>query len=111
MTNRIPSQISAGGFVNLNVSGGEREASEITLHILLPKEVEDIVKMQAMFDGRILREERLQPSTAVYWSPMFQGSGVAKIFILYNDFLYQSYELNFNTGGYTLLEDNSANMH
>ncbi len=105
------SQISAGGFVNLNVSGGDREAGEITLHILLPKEVEDIVKMQAMFDGRILREERLQPSTAEYWSPTFQGSGVAKVFILYNDFLYQSYELNFNTGGYTLIEDNSANMH
>lgn len=105
------SQISAGAFVNLNVSGGDRQTNQVTLHILLPEDVDDIVKMQAMFDGRILREERLQPSTAVYWKPTFEGSGVAKIFILYNDFLYQSYEINFNTGGYTLLEDNSANMH
>ncbi len=104
------SQIATGAFVNLNVSGGENQKNQITLHISLPGDVTDIVKMQAMFDGRILREERLQPSTALYWKPMFEGSGVAKIFILYNDFLYQTYEVNFNTGGYTLTEDNS-DMH
>jgi len=104
------SQVSAGAFINLNVSGGEQIPNEIALHIPLPKEVEDIVKIQAMFDGRILREEMLQPSTALYWKPMFTGSGKATIFILYNDFLYQSYEIDFNTGGYMLLEDNSHNM-
>ena len=104
------SQIATGAFVNLNVSGGENQKNQITLHIPLPKDVTDIVKIQAMFDGRILREERLQPSTAQYWKPLFEGSGVAKIFILYNDFLYQTYEVNFNTGGYTLVEDNS-DMH
>ncbi len=104
------SQISTGAFVNLNVSGGENQKNQITLHIPLPGDVTDIVKMQAMFDGKILREERLQPSTAMYWKPLFEGSGVAKIFILYNDFLYQTYEVNFNTGAYTLVEDNS-DMH
>ncbi len=104
------SQIATGAFINLNVSGGENQKNQITLHVPLPNDVTDIVKMQAMFDGRILREERLQPSTALYWKPMFEGSGVAKIFILYNDFLYQTYEVNFNTGGYTLSEDNS-DMH
>ena len=104
------SQISTGAFVNLNVSGGANQKNQITLHIPLPNDVTDIVKMQAMFDGKILREERLQPSTALYWKPLFEGSGVAKIFILYNDFLYQTYEVNFNTGAYTLVEDNS-DMH
>ncbi|MFV0496553.1 MAG: Stk1 family PASTA domain-containing Ser/Thr kinase [Candidatus Fimivivens sp.] len=104
------SQIASGAFVNLNVSGGEDSNNQITLHIPLPSDVSDIVKMQAMFDGRILREERLQPDTALFWKPMFEGSGVAKIFILYNDFLYQTYEVDFNTGGCTLVEDNS-NMH
>ena len=104
------SQVSAGAFINLNVSGGEEIPNEITLHIPLPESVEDIVKIQAMFDGRILREEMLQPSTALYWKPMFTGSGKATIFILYNDFLYQTYEIDFNTGGYMLLEDNSHNM-
>ncbi|WMJ83089.1 Stk1 family PASTA domain-containing Ser/Thr kinase [Oscillospiraceae bacterium LTW-04] len=104
------SQIATGAFVNLNVSGGENRKNQITLHIPLPSDVTDIVKMQAMFDGRILREERLQPSTALFWKPLFEGSGVAKIFILYNDFLYQTYEVDFNTGGYTLVEDNS-DMH
>ncbi len=104
------SQVSAGAFVNLNVSGGEEIPNEITLHIPLPESVEEIVKIQAMFDGRILREEMLQPSTALYWKPMFTGSGKATIFILYNDFLYQTYEIDFNTGGYLLLEDNSHNM-
>lgn len=104
------SQIATGAFVNLNVSGGTNQKNQITLHIPLPKEVTDIVKMQAMFDGRILREERLQPSTALFWKPLFEGSGTAKIFILYNDFLYQTYEVDFNTGGYTLVEDNS-DMH
>ena len=104
------SQVSAGAFINLNISGGEEIPNEIILHIPLPEEVEDIVKIQAMFDGRILREEMLQPSTALYWKPMFTGSGKATIFILYNDFLYQSYEIDFNTGGYLLLEDNSHNM-
>lgn len=105
------SQISTGAFVNLNVSGGENQKSQITLHVPLPNDVTDIVKLQAMFDGRVLREERIQPSTALYWKPVFEGSGVAKIFILYNDFLYQTYEVNFNTGGYTLVEDNSEQMH
>ena len=104
------SQIATGAFVNLNVSGGTNQKNQITLHIPLPSEVTDIVKMQAMFDGRILREERLQPSTALFWKPLFEGSGTAKIFILYNDFLYQTYEVDFNTGGYTLVEDNS-DMH
>lgn len=105
------SQISTGAFVNLNVSGGETQKNQITLHVPLPGEVLDIVKMQAMFDGRILREERLQPSTALYWRPMFEGSGIAKIFILYNDFLYQTYDVDFNTGSYTLIEDNSDMHH
>lgn len=104
------SQIATGAFINLNVSGGENQKNQITLNVPLPRDVTDIIKIQAMFDGRILREERLQPSTALSWRPMFEGSGVAKIFILYNDFLYQTYEVNFNTGGYTLVEDNS-DMH
>ncbi|MEA5136945.1 MAG: Stk1 family PASTA domain-containing Ser/Thr kinase [Candidatus Fimivivens sp.] len=104
------SQIATGAFVNLNVSGGTNQKNQITLHIPLPSEVTEIVKMQAMFDGRILREERLQPSTALFWKPLFEGSGTAKIFILYNDFLYQTYEVDFNTGSYTLVEDNS-DMH
>lgn len=104
------SQIATGAFVNLNVSGGDNRKNQVALHIPLPSSVTDIVKMQAMFDGRILREERLQPSTALFWKPLFEGSGVAKIFILYNDFLYQTYEVDFNTGGYTLVEDNS-DMH
>ena len=104
------SQISEGAYVNLNVAAGEEVNNQIVLHIPLPESVEEIVKIQAMYDGQILREERLQPSTALYWKPLFTGSGVAKIFILYNDFLYQSYELDFNTGGYMLIEDNSVNM-
>jgi serine/threonine protein kinase/beta-lactam-binding protein with PASTA domain len=101
------SQISTGGFVNLNVSGGENQKNVITLSIPLPDQVTEIVKLQAMFDGRILREERLQPSTAHYWRPAFEGSGTAKIFILYNDFLYQTYEVNFSNGSYQCVEDNS----
>ncbi len=104
------SQMSTGGFVNLNVSAGEGQSNMITLHIALPEEVTDVVKLQAMFDGKILSEERLQPSTARFWKPTFQGSGTAKIFILYNDFLYQTYEVNFSTGAYTLVEDNSENV-
>ncbi|MBC8575431.1 Stk1 family PASTA domain-containing Ser/Thr kinase [Yanshouia hominis] len=104
------SQMSTGGFVNLNVSAGEGQSNLITLHIPLPKDVEEIVKMQAMFDGKILSEERVQPSTARFWKPTFQGTGTAKIFILYNDFLYQTYEVSFGTGAYTLVEDNSANV-
>ena len=104
------SQIASGAFVNLNVSGGENKKNRITLHVPLPADITEIVKLQAMFAGKILREERVQPSTALYWRPVFEGSGTAKIFILYNDFLYQTYEVNFNTGGYTLVEDNS-DMH
>ena len=76
----------------------------------MPDTVEDIVKMQVLYDGQILREERLQPSTALYWKPAFTGTGVARMFILYNDFLYQSYDIDFTTGGYMLVEDNSHNM-
>lgn len=101
------SQISTGALVNLNVSGGENRKNVITLSVPLPEDVTDIVKLQAMFDGRILREERLQPSTARYWRPAFEGSGTAKIFILYNDFLYQTYEVNFTDGSYRCVEDNS----
>lgn len=104
------SQVSSGSFVNLNVSGGDRERTQVTLHVPLPTYVEDIVKLQAMYDGTVLREERLQPSTAQAWRPMFEGNGKVKIFILYNDFLYQTYEIDFSTGSYTMTEDNS-DMH
>ena len=104
------SMISSGGFVNLNVSAGDQERTQVVLYVPLPETVDDIVKIQAMYDGQILREERLQPSSAVYWKPTFTGSGVARIFILYNDFLYQSYDIDFTTGGYMLIEDNSVNM-
>ncbi len=104
------SQMSTGGFVNLNVSAGEGQSNMITLHVPLPANVEEIVKMQAMFDGKILSEERVQPSVARFWKPTFQGTGIAKIFVLYNDFLYQTYEVNFGSGAYTLTEDNSSNV-
>lgn len=102
--------MSTGGFVNLNVSAGEGQSNLITLHIPLPKNVEEIVKMQAMFDGKILSEERVQPSTGPVLETYVPGTGTAKIFILYNDFLYQTYEVSFGTGAYTLVEGNSANV-
>ncbi len=102
------SQLSTGGLVNLNVSGGDNVRNIITLHIPLPANETEIVKMQALFDGKVIKEERLQPSTALYWKPSFEGSGVAKIFILYNDFLYQTFEVDFGAGSYRMIEDNSS---
>ena len=101
------SQLSTGGLVNLNVSGGENVRNRITLHIPLPSDETEIVKIQAMFNGNVIKEERLQPSTALYWKPMFEGTGVARVFILYNDFLYQTFELDFGNVSYKLIEDNS----
>ena len=51
----------------------------------------------------------VEPKEALYWRPAFEGTGTVTIHVLYNDFLYQTFELNFDTGSSKMTEDNSAN--
>ncbi|MEG2173864.1 MAG: Stk1 family PASTA domain-containing Ser/Thr kinase [Oscillospiraceae bacterium] len=102
------SQIATGSFVNLNVSGGEDQQNTIQLPIRLPEGVTDIVVMSALYDGQVLKEEKIQPSVAHYWRPTLQGTGTVTINILYNNFLYITYEVDFSNASYRVLEDNTA---
>lgn len=101
-------QTVTGSYVDVDISGGTEHAGAVTLYISLPTKVEDIVKLQVMYDGTIIKEEQVQPSTAGSWRPMLQGSGTSTIFILYNDFLYQTFSVDFSNGSYQMTEDNSA---
>ncbi|HIT18341.1 MAG TPA: Stk1 family PASTA domain-containing Ser/Thr kinase [Candidatus Fimivivens faecavium] len=103
------SQISTGGFVNLNVSGGSNQKTVVQLAVKLPADVEGLVKMQAVANGNVIKEEMVEPKEALYWRPAFEGTGTVTIHVLYNDFLYQTFELNFDTGSSKMTEDNSAN--
>ncbi len=86
-------------------SGG---GGTVTLHVPLPKDVEDIVTMKAVFNGETVYSAMVRPADAGYWRPAFNGTGELEMSILYNDYLYQVYEINFATGAYRLTQDNSA---
>lgn len=103
------SQISKGGLVNLNVSGGEEKQNSVTLSVPLPADVTTIVKVQAVHNGQVLSEAQVQPSAALYWRPAFEGTGKVTINILYNDFLYQVIEIDFDSGTWVVTGDNTAN--
>jgi len=80
----------------------------VTLHVPLPKDVEDIVTMKAVFNGETVYSAMVRPADAGYWRPAFNGTGELEMSIFYNDYLYQVYEINFATGAYRLTQDNSA---
>jgi len=106
--------VQTGDAVNLIVSSGETgespaRQSTVTLHIPLPAEVSDVITLKAMWEGNTLLTEQVRPSDAKYWHPSFTGNGEITMFILYNDFLYQTYTVNFGTGSYRITEDNSVN--
>ena len=100
------SQIAVGGFVNLNVSGGESQSNRVTVEIPLPKDVDEEVKLTARYKDTTLREDVLIPSKTKTWYPVFEGKGEVDIHILYNDFLYMSVKIDFEKSSWTITEDN-----
>ncbi len=100
------SQIAVGGFVNLNVSGGEDKSNRVTIEVPLPKDVDEEVKLSARYKDTTLREDRVIPSKAKTWYPVFEGKGEVDIHILYNDFLYMSVRIDFEKSSWTITEDN-----
>ena len=101
------SQVATDGLVNLNVSAGDVEMQSVQLAVPLPPGEDDIVKLQAMVDGSIVRQEQVQPSAALYWRPSFEGHGTTQVTILYNEFLYQIYSVDFDNESSQLIEDHS----
>lgn len=102
-------EIAVGTYVNVNISGASRSASTVELAVPMPNN-DKLMKIQAMVDGAIVKEETINPSMAGYWRPSFEGSGTEKVFILIDGFLYQAYSLDFTNGTSTLVEDNAANL-
>ncbi len=102
-------EIAVGTYVNVNISGASRSASTVELAVPMPNK-DKLMKIQAMVDGAIVKEETINPSMAGYWRPSFEGSGTEKVFILIDGFLYQAYSLDFTNGTSTLVEDNAANL-
>ena len=99
--------------VDLVISSGESGSDSggggpVRLTIPMPDTDETSATLKAVFSGDIILTETVDPSAISYWHPSFTGTGEVTIFILYNDFLYQTYEIDFSTGSYTLTEDNSA---
>jgi len=105
-------EIRTGDAIDLTVSAGRlSERYDISLNIPLPAEVDDYVELKAVHSGNVITSTEVKPSVSKYWNPSFSGSGKVTIFILYNDFLYQSYEIDFGSGAYRITEDNSAQHH
>lgn len=102
-------EIAVGTYVNVNISGASRSGSTVELAVPMPNK-DKLMKIQAMVDGTIIKEETINPSMAGYWRPSFEGSGTDKVFILIDGFLYQVYKLDFTNGTSTLVEDNAANL-
>ncbi len=102
-------ELMSGSAVDMTISSGSTESTnQVTLNIPLPADVNEYVTFKAVYSGEVISTTQLNPSAAGYWRPSFQGTGKVEIFILYNDFLYQTYEIDFSEGSYTLTEDNSA---
>jgi len=98
-----------GSNIDIIVSSGNGEKSnQVTLIVPLPKNVNNDITIKAINKNNTLIEETINPAAAKYWKPVFQGSGRSvQINVLYNDFLYQTYTIDFSTGSYRLTEDNS----
>lgn len=102
-------EMRTGESIDLTVSSqGAGERSDVTLSVALPAGVTDFVELKAVHSGTVITSAEVRPSDLVYWRPSFSGTGEVTIFILYNDFLYQTYEIDFSTGTYKMTEDNSS---
>lgn len=106
-------ELMSGSAIDLIVASGSESGEgggnrQVALNIPLPSDVDEYVTFKAVYNNDVLMQAQLNPAAAGYWRPSFQGTGQVEIHILYNDFLYQSYEIDFGRGSYTLTEDNSS---
>ena len=105
-------EIRTGEAIDLTVSAGKSsERNNVSLNVPLPAGVDDYVELKAVHSGNVITSTEVKPSVSQYWNPSFSGTGKVTIYILYNDFLYQSYEIDFGSGAYRMTEDNSSQHH
>lgn len=105
-------EIRTGDTVDLTVSASRvNERNDMSINVVLPPDVDEYVELKAVHGGNVITSTEVKPSVAQYWNPTFSGTGKVTIYILYNDFLYQSYEIDFSSGAYRITEDNSSQHH
>ena len=76
------------------------------LHALKLADDKKLEMLQALAERN---DRKTQRAREIFRRPAFEGTGTVTIHVLYNDFLYQTFELNFDTGSSKMTEDNSAN--
>lgn len=91
--------------INLTVSGDTASSARLTIFVPLPTTVDREVEMTATQDGRLVQEDKLNPSEAKTWKPVFEGEDMSEIEIFFDGELYQVYDLYFDKKGHQLIYD------
>lgn len=101
------STVTAGTAVNVVVSKRESGKS-YQVDIKLPKNITETVTIQAYLNGTLVTQELVNPRQTPTWSPTFTGKDKGAIIINIGDTLYKQLELDFSTGQYKVIKDNSS---
>ena len=92
--------------VNVVVSSEEGEAAgDISLRIVLPPMDADIT-LEAYQDGVLVHSEKRNPNNNNLWVARLSGEGTGELEVLIDNMLFQRYSLDFDVGGWEILEDN-----
>jgi serine/threonine-protein kinase len=99
--------LEEGGEVQLVVSSGEREGSNmLDVLVKLPANITDEVELVAELDGDIVKEVSLIPSDRRVWRVSFEGDGWCTASIYLDGMLLCEYELDFDDKTVDQVEDN-----
>ncbi len=104
------SRLSEGGLININVSNGPAGTKPVQITVPMPSRVDYLVKVQAVIDGKVVKEETLDPSEVKKWTPSLEGTGKVTVMILVDTHLYQEYTVDFTKKTYKLSKDYSSNF-
>lgn len=102
--------ISQGGTIDVDVSGGTEEVKRLAISVTLPK-LSDLLIVEAWLDGQLIHEARLTPATnpsSVHWRKIYEGYDTMTLQIRINGMLYQEYLVNFDDESHAKVVDNSG---
>ncbi len=105
------SQIETGSFVNLTVVASDTvETTSQTVYIQLPSNIDRVVEVSATLDGKEVHRLSMNPAQTRVWKPAFEGEGAKTVKIYIEGKIYQVYEIDFDLGTATPVDDYSADF-
>ncbi len=106
------SQVPINSFININKSSGNKPLKHVVIPIKLPY-VTEVVNVQALLDGKEIKNERLEPAEidSGIWRVELEGEGgTGKVKIIIGGKPYAELMVDFENGKFDVINNYSANF-